>query len=40
MEFKIHGESSASFNLEDPQGSLMGQLLYIIASDNVAEDVP
>ena len=25
---------------EGPQGSLIGQLLYIIASDDVAEEIP
>ena len=42
MEIKINGETSASFDLIGGglQGSLIGQLLYVIASDNTTEDVP
>ena len=39
---KIYREKSASFDLVGggPQGSVIGQLLYIIASDDAAEEVP
>ena len=42
MELKMNGVPSESFDLVGggPQGSLTGQLLYIIASDDAAEDVP
>ena len=42
MLVKMNGQASESFDLigGGPQGSLVGQLLYIIASDDVAEDIP
>ena len=38
----MNGQTSPPFNLVGggPQGSLIGQLLYIIASDDAAEEVP
>ena len=42
MEVKMNGKTSKPFDLigGGPQGSLVGQLLYIIASDDAAEEVP
>ena len=42
MLVKMNKEESESFDLigGGPQGSLVGQLLYLIASDDVAEDIP
>ena len=42
MEVKMNGQTSPPFNLVGggPQGSLIGQLLYIITSDDAAEEVP
>jgi hypothetical protein len=42
MEVKMNGQTSQPFNLVGggPQGRLVGQLLYIIASDDAAEEVP
>ena len=38
----MNGQQPESFDLigGGPQGSLVGQLLYLIASDDVAEDIP
>ena len=42
MEVKMNGYSSTSYDLigGSPQGSILGQLLYIIGSDDVADDLP
>ena len=42
MEVKMNQHSSKSHDLigGSPQGSILGQLLYIIGSDDVAEQVP
>ena len=42
MEVRMNGSTSTPSDLVGggPQGSLIGQLLYIIASDDVAEDIP
>ena len=42
MQVKMNGCTSSSHDLigGSPQGSLIGQLLYIIGSDDSAEDVP
>ena len=42
MTVKMNGEQSSTLGLigGGPQGSVIGQLLYIIASDDVAEDTP
>ena len=42
MQVKINEKTSSSYDLigGSPQGSLIGQLLYIIGSDDVAEEVP
>ena len=42
MLVKMNGQQWESFDLigGGPQGSLVGQLLYIIASDDVAEEIP
>ena len=42
MEVKMNGQTSTPYHLigGGPQGSLIGQLFYIIASDDAAEDVP
>ena len=42
MEVKMNRYTSTPHNLigGGPQGSLVGQLLYIIASDDAAEDIP
>jgi hypothetical protein len=42
MLVKMNKQESESFDLigGGPQGSLIGQLLYLIASDDVAEDIP
>ena len=42
MQVKMNQKTSASYDLigGSPQGSLIGQLLYIIGSDDVAEEVP
>ena len=42
MEVKMNGYSSTSYDLigGSPQGSILGQLLYIIGSDDVADDFP
>ena len=41
MQVKINNKTSSSYNLIGgfPQGSLIGQLLYIIGSDDAAEEV-
>ena len=38
----MNGKTSSTLDLigGGPQGSIIGQLLYIIASDDVAEDTP
>ena len=42
MELKMNGQASTPLDLVGggPQGSLIGQLLYLIASDDVAEEIP
>ena len=42
MIVKMNGNTSSTLDLigGGPQGSIIGQLLYIIASDDVAEDTP
>ena len=42
MIVKMNGKTSSTLDLigGGPQGSIIGQLLYIIASDDVAEDTP
>ena len=42
MQVKMNGQSSKSYDLigGSPQGSILGQLLYIIGSDDVSEEVP
>ena len=42
MQVKMNQHTSSSYDLigGGPQGSLIGQLLYIIGSDDVAEEVP
>ena len=42
MQVKMNGHRSSSYDLigGSPQGSLIGQLLYIIGSDDSAEEVP
>jgi hypothetical protein len=42
MEVKMNGHTSTPFDLVGggPQGSLIGQLIYIISSDDAAEDIP
>ena len=42
MELKINGHTSPSLDLigGGPQGSLIGQLLYLIASDDVGQEIP
>ena len=42
MHVKMNKATSSSYDLVggSPQGSLIGQLLYIIGSDDAAEDVP
>ena len=42
MEVKINKHTSTIHDLigGGPQGSLIGQLLYIIASDDAAEEIP
>ena len=42
MELRMNGQASKPLDLigGGPQGSLTGQLLYIIASDDVAEEIP
>ena len=42
MEVKMNQKTSSSYDLigGGPQGSLIGQVLYIIGSDDAAEDVP
>ena len=42
MQVKINQQTSSSYDLigGGPQGSLIGQLLYIIGSDDVAEEIP
>ena len=42
MQVKMNQQTSSSYDLigGGPQGSLIGQLLYIIGSDDVAEEIP
>ena len=42
MQVKMNKATSTSYDMvgESPQGSLLGQLLYVIGSDDVAQDVP
>ena len=42
MEVKMNGHTSTPYDLVGggPQGSLIGQLIYIISSDDAAEDIP
>ena len=42
MQVKINKHTSSSYDLigGSPQGSLIGQLLYIIGSDDLAHEVP
>ena len=42
MQVKMNGQSSTPYDLigGSPQGSILGQLLYIIGSDDVSEEVP
>ena len=42
MQGKMNNQTSSSYDLigGSPQGSLIGQLLYIIGSDDAAEEVP
>ena len=42
MEVKMNNHTSTHFDLVGggPQGSLIGQLIYIISSDDAAEDIP
>ena len=42
MELKMNGHTSPSIDLigGGPQGSLIGQLMYLIASDNVGQEIP
>ena len=42
MQVKMNGHTSTILDLVGggPQGSIIGQLLYIVGSDDVAEDVP
>jgi hypothetical protein len=42
MELKMNGKTSSTLDLVGggPQGSLIGQLLYIVGSDDVAQEVP
>ena len=42
MQVKLNGQTSTSHDLTGgaPQWSILGQLLYIIGSDNAGEDVP
>ena len=42
MQVKMNNQTSSSYDLigGSPQGSLFGQLLYIIGSDDAAEQVP
>ena len=42
MEVKMNNHTSTHFDLVGggPQGSLIGQLIYIISSDDAAEEIP
>jgi hypothetical protein len=42
MELKMNGHTSPSLDLigGGPQGSLIGQLMYLIASDDVGQEIP
>ena len=42
MQVKMNGYSSTSYNIiwGFSQGSIFGQLLYIVGSDNVSDDFP